>query len=206
MVDTTVVLKNQNLHKSFILTWKMLFPVYTARVTAVVDWSHCLLGRTPTAFQQLMAKGDTHFLLQEARHDIQAEQHIWVWCRWPGANYRITNQSATCLCTIIHLTHVLNLCEETEKDIFAFSTISQQWNGTWTWNPSLWKTRAHFSCIHYNDVIMGMIVSQITSLTIVYSTVYSDADQRKHQSSASLAFVPPGEFTGDRWIPCTNGQ
>ena len=30
---------------------------------------------------------------------------------------------------------------------------------------------------------------QITSLTIVYSTVYSGADQRKHQSSASLAFV-----------------
>ena len=39
------------------------------------------------------------------------------------------------------------------------------------------------------DVIMGVIASQITSLTIVYSTVYSDADQRKHQSSASLAFV-----------------
>ena len=33
------------------------------------------------------------------------------------------------------------------------------------------------------------IESQITSLTIVFSTVYSDADQRKHQSSASLAFV-----------------
>ena len=43
--------------------------------------------------------------------------------------------------------------------------------------------------IHYNDVIMGAIASQITSLTIVYSTVYSDADERKHQSSASLAFV-----------------
>ena len=42
---------------------------------------------------------------------------------------------------------------------------------------------------HYNDVTMGAIVSQITSLTIVYSTVYSDADQSKHQSSASLAFV-----------------
>ena len=42
---------------------------------------------------------------------------------------------------------------------------------------------------HYNDVIMGTIVFQITSLTIVYSTVYSDADQRKHQSSPSLAFV-----------------
>ena len=42
---------------------------------------------------------------------------------------------------------------------------------------------------HYDDVIMGAMASQITSLTIVYSTVYSDADQRKHQSSASLAFV-----------------
>ena len=36
---------------------------------------------------------------------------------------------------------------------------------------------------------MGAIASQITSIAIVYSTVYSDADQRKHQSSASLAFV-----------------
>ena len=36
---------------------------------------------------------------------------------------------------------------------------------------------------------MSLIVSQITSLTIVYTTVYSDADQRKHLSSASLAFV-----------------
>ena len=43
--------------------------------------------------------------------------------------------------------------------------------------------------IHYNDVIMGAIASQITSLTIVYSIVYSDADQRKHQISSSLAFV-----------------
>ena len=36
---------------------------------------------------------------------------------------------------------------------------------------------------------MGAMASQITSLTIVYSTVNSGADQRKHQSSASLAFV-----------------
>ena len=42
---------------------------------------------------------------------------------------------------------------------------------------------------HYNDIIMGTISSLITSLTILYSTVYSDTDQRKHQSSASLAFV-----------------
>ena len=42
---------------------------------------------------------------------------------------------------------------------------------------------------HYGDVIMGTIASQITSIAIVYSPVYSGADQRKHQSSASLAFV-----------------
>ena len=42
---------------------------------------------------------------------------------------------------------------------------------------------------HYSDVLMGSIASQITSLTTVYSSFYSGADQRKHQSSASLAFV-----------------
>ena len=42
---------------------------------------------------------------------------------------------------------------------------------------------------HYSDVIISTMASQITSLTIVYSTVYSGADHRKHQSSASLAFV-----------------
>ena len=47
---------------------------------------------------------------------------------------------------------------------------------------------------------MGAIASQITRLTIVYSTVYSDADERKHHRPLS------GEFTGDRWIPRTNGQ
>ena len=42
---------------------------------------------------------------------------------------------------------------------------------------------------HNSDVTMGAIAFQITSLTTVYSTVYSNADQRKHQSSASLAFM-----------------
>ena len=41
---------------------------------------------------------------------------------------------------------------------------------------------------------MGAMVSEIT---IVYSTVYSDADQRIHQSSASLAFVGNSPVTGE---------
>ena len=43
---------------------------------------------------------------------------------------------------------------------------------------------------------MSTMASQITSLTIVYSTVYSGSDQRKHQSSASLAFV----WAIHRWL------
>ena len=42
---------------------------------------------------------------------------------------------------------------------------------------------------HYCNVIMGTMAFQITSLTTVYSTFYSGADQRKQQSSPSLAFV-----------------
>ena len=49
---------------------------------------------------------------------------------------------------------------------------------------------------HYYDVIMGAMASEITSLTTVYSTVYSGEDQRKHRSSASLAFV-----RGIHWWP-----
>ena len=58
---------------------------------------------------------------------------------------------------------------------------------------------------HYNDVIMSTMMSQITSLTIVYSVVYSGVDQRKHSNSASLALCAV-KFTGDRWIPRANGQ
>ena len=42
---------------------------------------------------------------------------------------------------------------------------------------------------HYNDIIMITMASLITSLIIFYSTVYSGTDERKHSSSASLAFV-----------------
>ena len=50
-------------------------------------------------------------------------------------------------------------------------------------------TIAQHPRFHYIDVIMRTMASQITSLTIIYSIVYSGPDQRKHQSSASLAFV-----------------
>ena len=55
----------------------------------------------------------------------------------------------------------------------------------------------HLFTPHYNDVIMDAMASQITSLTIVYSTMYSGADQRKQLwSSAPLVFV-----WGIHWSP-----
>ena len=94
-------------------------------------------------------------------------------------------------------------------DLRPNKRLSKQWWGWWFVTPSCpwWVivmsnaiivagssccTRVYlnkFKQYHYNDVIMTTIASQITSLTVAYSTVYSDADQRKHQSSASLAFV-----------------
>ena len=58
-------------------------------------------------------------------------------------------------------------------------------------NNANWLDRAVANDLtkHYRDVRMCAMASQITILTIVYWTGYSDADQRKHQSSASLAFV-----------------
>ena len=58
--------------------------------------------------------------------------------------------------------------------------------------PKRNKERRSVMCIfiwHYSDVIKSAIASQITDISIAYSTVCSGADQRKHQSSASLTFV-----------------
>ena len=72
------------------------------------------------------------------------------------------------------------------------------------YNKRMFIITSSSSACYYTDVIMGTTASEITSLTVVYSTVYSDADQRKHQSPTSLAFVW-GTHRG-RCIPHTTGQ
>ena len=80
-----------------------------------------------------------------------------------------------------------DMCSSKFGQMFCLPTQESAWNNT-----------------HYNDIIMTTMASQITSLAVVYSIVYSGADQRKHQSSASLAFVR--EIHRDQWIPRTKGQ
>ena len=61
------------------------------------------------------------------------------------------------------------------------------------WWPVAWSTS---NDLHYSEVIMSMMASQITNVSIVYWTVCSGANQRKHQSSVSLAFA-----RGIHWWP-----
>ena len=58
-----------------------------------------------------------------------------------------------------------------------------------TWHLIGWQSFGGWDFTHhYSDIIMSTRASQITSISIVYSTICSGADQREHQSSASLAF------------------
>ena len=71
------------------------------------------------------------------------------------------------------------------------NSIADAWDVVYLANKSTgnieitWSGNKHGWYRHYCDVIVGVMASQITSLT----SVYSGAEQRKHQSSASLAFV-----------------
>ena len=61
------------------------------------------------------------------------------------------------------------------------------------------------SLLHSSDVhCTTMTASQITSVSIVYSTVYSGADIKNIKAPRHWPLW--GEFTGDRWIPLTKGQ
>ena len=59
---------------------------------------------------------------------------------------------------------------------------------------------------HYSDVIMGMMAFQITNLTIVYSTLYPLFRRSSKFIKAPRHWLLWGEFTGDRWIPRSQGQ
>ena len=79
--------------------------------------------------------------------------------------------------------------------LYSSTYHSEQTSLIWVVHCGIWDSysvcfvRLIYWSTHYCNAIMDTIASLITSFTIVYSTVYSGVDQRKHQSSASLAFV-----------------
>ena len=92
------------------------------------------------------------------------------------------------------LAGVVNMWRVPVFTVYFLNTLQAQAADVKAYRHS-WKSRWTLSndqldhCITGGGGGGGANASQITSLTVVYSTVYSGADQRKHQSSASLSFV-----------------
>ena len=91
------------------------------------------------------------------------------------------------------LAHCLPINEWTLSVASINSFVPRTWIFTWTLisptslpNGQFWEHA--MPTMHYSDK-MSTMASQFTSLTTIYSTVYLGVDQRKHQSSASLALV-----------------
>ena len=72
------------------------------------------------------------------------------------------------------------------------------------YSPVYRIAKYHLNPYHYSDVIMSAMASQTTSLAIVCSTFIQA--QIKKNIKALRHWPLCGEFTGDRWIPRTNGQ
>ena len=103
----------------------------------------------------------------------------WLWSIFVGVHpLMVMNMSPFYLSVLIHFEQMAH-----NAGINLDPCYLKQYR-LWRHRPIIW-----IYVNHYDDVIMGTIASQITSLASVYSTVYSGADQSKHQSSASLAFM-----------------
>ena len=106
------------------------------------------------------------------------------------------NSSNSCIC-MYRRAGLQNWWDWFQDTIYAHKKKKYHFLCHTIWVP--WVVNQYFDCwhpAHYNDIIMSVVASQITSLEIVNSMVYSGTDQRKHQSSASLPFV-----RGIRWSP-----
>ena len=108
-------------------------------------------------------------------HRIVVEYYLWNGSQKSSEPFWKVKQYQC----VIGRWHLKNQSSRGRRHCFTF--CGQRYAKWW---PSSAKQRWH-----YSDVIVSAIESQITSITVVNSTVYSGADQRKHQSSASLAFV-----------------
>ena len=90
--------------------------------------------------------------------------------------------------TNLHAVHIISICkrlgpmEETEMQPMH----AANWWQTAATRPA---GSGYYYRLHYSDVKLSAAASPITGFSIVCSTVSSGADQRKHQSSASLAVV-----------------
>ena len=114
---------------------------------------------------------------------------LWKYSRW-SQHFQIKFNQNNCIDQFYEQTSCLSFNNHHYRD--AINVLLYNFSNQHTAFPShitQVASQLHFSGPLYGDVIMGAVTFQITRLTIVYPSVYSGADQRKLQSSASLAFV-----------------
>ena len=146
---------------------KFLLPRKISRIVGSIDW----LG----SFAMLVSHGaicNDIWALKSFEDDLLPANGRVIRCHFDTSNYSIKSL----ITAIIFLW--LNICYS-----YIWNRVTSSIIVDLSWSVS------YNTIKHYSDVIMGAMASQITRLTIVYSTIYSGTDQRKHQSSASLAFV-----------------
>ena len=123
--------------------------------------------------------------------------NTWIWLLICGNGLAPTTNkycdfNATLMCSIMNencnlqssKSKIPNWMHKIVSFFYTLLKIPHNFYGNNHYVVNLWQF-----CVHYSDVIMSQTASQIPSFTIVYSIVYSGTDQRKHQSSASLAFM-----------------
>ena len=128
---------------------------------------------------------------------------------WDNLSKRILNSNVTkTYLPITNCSVVKSFWKFAQSMAWSVQNFKTNWQIKWilwtkeiSWNLKLrWVSDKYHILqqppLHNIDVIMSATASQIFGVSIVYSTVYSGADQRKHGSSASLAFV-----RGIHWRP-----
>ena len=126
----------------------------------------------------------TYISIIGSRKNVPLPCRVCEWVKW---NVHICSEVIIDVSGECYFTENITFIRYKEADAM------RQWN-KWTFLHVYWQlcwllaSRRHRG-VHCSDVIMGAMAFRITSLSIVYSTVYIGADERKHQSSASLAFV-----------------
>ena len=137
---------------------------------------------SPERMSNLMPRANSNFDLSSLKFGNHGHvKNIPGWYLPYGFN-QVTNE-------LYHIDWSWTAFIQYNRGPLLVTDISQTSTGTMASTSNYMKHGGHTCQVHHNAVIMGAMASQITSLTIIYSTVYSGADQRKHQSSVSLAFA-----------------
>ena len=126
-------------------------------------------------------QNDRHFAADTFKYILLNKK---VWISFAISPKFTLNGSVNNIPALVQISHYLNQWWLIYWLIYTSLGIHES-------NPNIVKSLCLYliSHLHYSDVILNVMVSQTTSVSIVYWTVCSGADQRKHQSSASRAFV-----------------